>query len=135
MAVLIVAPEPPELPSLDCVDVRPGPVAAFDGDRVGLSLTVVAEGVHRKIRWSALAELDATVARALPSGPDAVIRFGDRAACRSVLGDARLATVERQLVAVARREGATLVTWTGAPPRDTDVQAYDTVIGPDARAD
>jgi hypothetical protein len=134
-AVLIRSPAPPELPAIECIDIRPGAAATFDGDRVQLSLSVRAEDHRRCIGWRDFAALETALTRVLPLESAAVVRFGDRSACRAALGPDRVAAVERQLVATVRREGAVLVTWTGAPPRDADYRVYDAVVGPAARAD
>lgn len=133
---LVHSSNPPGAPSDGWVDVRPGLVATFDGDRVRLPL-VVAAGRHRTaVGWTAGAELEATVATALRRTDTAAVRFGDRHACRTAVGAAGVAAIERRLAAVARREWASLITWTGASPREGDYRTYDTVVeGPVARFD
>lgn len=134
-AVLVRSRAPPELPALECVDVRPGPAAVFDGDRVRLSLSVAAGARRARVGWHDFAELEAALTRCLPPGASAAVRFGDRSACRAALGPARVAAVERRLVSTARRERVALVTWTGAPPHADDYRTYDAVVGPAARVD
>ena len=58
----------------------------------------------------------------------AVLRFGDRAACRRMLPDPSVDAIERRLVAAARRGAATLVTWTTGDARPEDGRTYDVVL-------
>lgn len=133
-AVLIRSPVPPALPAIDCVDVRPGATATFDGERIRLSISVRAGDRRHAVDWRDVGALESTVARFLP-GRTAVVRFGDRSACRAALGSGRVAAVERRLLSTVRDERAALVTWTGGAPRDADYRTYDAVVGPATRAD
>lgn len=58
----------------------------------------------------------------------AVLRFGDRAACRRMLPDPSVDAIERRLEAAARRGAATLVTWTTGDAQPEDARTYDVVL-------
>ena len=134
--VLVGARAPPEVPTERCVDVRPGPVATFDGDRLELSLTVVRGDERRRFTRHELPALERTVASLLVDAGRAaardrvpeVVRFGDRAACRNVLPSPAVTTIERRLGAVACQLSGTLLTWTSAGPGSADYRTYDVVI-------
>lgn len=123
-AVLVASVEAPAVPGHRCVDVRPGPVATFDGDRIVLPLTVRCGDVRRRFARHEIPALEEAVSSLLRRD-GAAVRFGDRAACRRVLPTA---AVERRLAAAARREGETLVTWTSEEPDATAPERYDVVL-------
>lgn len=125
-AVLVRSPAPPSMAVETAVDVRPGPAATFDGDRLRLPLQVTDGEVRRRFGRSELAAVEETVADLLRASGSVAVRFGDRAACRRVLPTASLGAIERRLLGATRREGATLVTWTSERPRDRS--RYDAVI-------
>lgn len=125
--VLVRSTRPPEVPDDRCVDVRPGGVATFDGDRVRLSLWVSDGDTRVPVAWTDLDGLEAAVTASLREGGGS-IRFGGRDACRSALGTAAVEAVECRLGDIARRRDATLVSWTVAAPRDGDYRTYDVVL-------
>lgn len=57
-----------------------------------------------------------------------VVRFGDRAACRRLLPDAAVDSIERRLGAAASRASAALLTWTSDEPRTVDHRSHDVVL-------
>ena len=61
------------------------------------------------------------------TGRSVDVRFGDRAACRRLLGGVTTAAIERRLAATASAAEATLVTWTHRPRRELDGRPYDVV--------
>ena len=134
--VLVRSPAPPEVPTDRCVDVRLGPVVTFDGDHLGMSLAVVRGSERRRVERRDLRALERAVASLLVDArltatdqrnPE-VVRFGDRAACRSLLPPPAATAVERQLFAVASRRSGTLLTWTSTAPRPADYRTYDVVL-------
>lgn len=139
--VLVGSRAPPEVPTERCVDVRPGPVATFDGDRLEMSLSVLCGDDRRRFGRRELAAVERAVASLLVDagraaagnpGPE-VVRFGDRAACQSLLPTPAATAIERRLFAVASRRSGTLLTWTSAAPRAGDYRTYDVVLdGPPA---
>lgn len=124
-AVLVTCPEAPTVAGRRSVDVVPGPVATFDGDRVALPLHVRCGDRRRRFARHELADVEALVTALLRRDGPAVVRFGDRAACRRVLPTAAL---ERRLGAAARRAGETLVTWTSEAPLARSPGLYDAVL-------
>lgn len=144
--VLVRSAGVPAVPTERCVDVRPGPFATFDGDRLRSPVSVSGEDGRRRFARDELPAMeDAVVAFLRDGGPTpgderdptdagghagAVVRFGDRAACRRSLPDAAVETLERRLGVAAGRGGAALLTWTTAPPRPVDYGTYDVVLDP-----
>jgi hypothetical protein len=126
--VLVCSAAAPPLGAEGCVDVRPGAVATFDGDRVRLPLAVSTPGHRVRVAWIDHRGLDDAVSRMLAADTAEVVRFGDRAACRGLLGRANTATVERRLAATARAAAATLVSWTDRPRSEVDSRPYDVVV-------
>lgn len=124
-------PLPP--PTDRCVDVRPGAVASFDGDRIRLALAVTHRESRATVDWADSPALEATLASALRGGTT-TLRFGDRRAVRTALGAARADALERRLGTTATDLGATLVVWTSAARREGDHHSYDLVVdGPGTR--
>lgn len=126
--VLVCSAAGPPVGAERCVDVRPGVVATFDGDRVRLPLVVSGPEHRVRVAWIDHQGLDDAVSSKLAADPAEVVRFGDRSACRRLLGRVNTASVERRLAATARRAGAALVTWTARPRSDVDCQPYDVVV-------
>ncbi|MFB6354744.1 MAG: hypothetical protein ABEJ92_11750 [Halobacteriales archaeon] len=126
--VLVQCTDPPSVFGYRCVDVRPGTLATFDGDRVSLPLTVRTESRRTRVSWRDVDGLERAVAGYLVGSEPTVLRFGDRAACRAALGPAGVGTIERRLAATARAGRAALLTWTTAEG-DREVRGYDAVIG------
>ena len=137
--VLVRSDAPPAVPTDRCVDVRPGPVATFDGDRLRLSLSVSRGDERRRFGRHELPAVERAVASFLAEdarggGPTAsdrspeLVRFGDRAACRNCLPAQAVAAIERRLGAVARRRSGALLTWTTGYPRRVDHDSYDVVV-------
>ena len=143
-AVLVRSAGPPRVPADRCVDVRPGPFATFDGERFRTSLTMSVGDRRRRFAMSALPAVEDAVVAALggegSSGagghePEtaggehrAVLRYGDRAACRRTLPDPAAEAIERRLAAAADRASSTLVTWTTGDPLPGDGRRYDVVL-------
>lgn len=125
---MLVCSAAPPLGAERCVDVRPGAVATFDGTRVRLPLTVSTPGRRVQVAWIDHHGLDDAVSSMLAAETAGVVRFGDRAACRRLLGRANTATVERRLAATARAAAATLVSWTDRPRSEVDGRSYDVVV-------
>ena len=139
--VLVRSRAPPEVPTDRCVDVRPGSFATFDGDRLEMSLSVVYGSERRRFGRGELPAVEHAVASLLVDAGRAgaddrdpeVVRFGDRAACRTLLPRPAAAAIERRLFAVASRRAGTLLTWTSRKPRAVDYRTYDVVLdGPPA---
>lgn len=126
--VLVCSAAAPPLGAERCVDVCPEAVATFDGDRVRLPLTVSTPGRRVQVAWIDHHGLDDAVSSMLATGTAGVVRFGDRAACRRLLGRANTATVERRLASTARAAAATLVSWTDRPRSEVDSGPYDVVV-------
>lgn len=133
--VLVRDDAPPTVFGYRCVDVRPGTLATFDGDRVSLPLTVRTGARETRVSWRDVDGLEHAVADYLGGPKPTILRFGDRAACRAALGSAGVGTIERRLAATARAGRAVLLTWTTADG-DRDVRGYDAVVGaPAVRSD
>ena len=143
--VLVGSDAPPAVPTDRFVNVRPGPVATFDGDRLRLSLSVRRGDDRRRFGRHELPAVERAVASLLAEsaadgrppandrGPE-VVRFGDRSAFRAVLSTPAAVMIERRLGAVARRRSGTLLTWTTDAPRAADYRTYDVVLdGPRSR--
>lgn len=110
------------------VDVRPGTVATFDGDRLRLPLTVAGADRRTRVAWIDRTGLDAAVSAMLEAESAGVVRFGDRSVCRRLLGPDTTAAVERRLAATARAAGARFITWTTRHRREVDSTSYDVVV-------
>ena len=144
--VLVRSDGPPAVPTNRCVDVRPGPFATFDGDRLRLSLSVRRGDELGRFGRHELPAVERAVASFLAGDPAGggslagepgpeVVRFGDRAACRNCLPAPAVAAIERRLGAVARRRAGALLTWTSEAPRRVDYRTYDVVVdGPPGRS-
>lgn len=133
--ILLHTSTPPEINVDQRVDVRPGAVATFDGDRVRLTLVVTAGDRRARIGWRDVGGLERAISARLDRAVPAVVRFGDRAACRTALGAAGVGALERRLAAAARAGGAALVTWTSETAHDRDGRTYDVVDNSAARVD
>lgn len=124
-AVLACATAPPAVPAEPVVDVRPGHVATFDGDRHRLPLRVGRGADARVVGATAPAALEVAVASRL--APGGVVRFGDRRTCRRLLPRLSADAVERRLARVAAEAEATLLTWTSGRPGPADRRRYANV--------
>lgn len=125
-AILVRSSTPPAVAVDAHVDVRPGPAATFDGDRVRLRFRVSDGEVRHRFGRDEPAAIEEAIEGLLREADSAAVRFGDRATCRRVLPRASLEAIERRLLAAARKGGGTLVAWTAERPRERS--RYDVVI-------
>lgn len=128
-AALVHADRPPDLPGERTVDVRPGAGASFDGTRVYAPIHVTCPGVPRKTYDNHDTAAIVSAAKThLRKCDAAFLRLGNRVWLRDIWSAGTVGTIERRLVATARREGVTLVTWTDAGRRSADDSVYDLVV-------
>lgn len=128
-AALVYAEWPPDLPNEQFVDVRPGGSAWFDGSRFHAPIHVTGPTDRRRTFDNNEIAAITSAAKAHLREPDgAFLRLGNRVRFRDIWSAETVAAIERRLVATARREGATLVTWTDGGHRSTDAVDYDVVV-------
>lgn len=128
-AVLVRAPTAPDVDGV-AVDVRPGPVTTFDGDRPRGVLVVAApaRGVRETHPRDGVPDVVAAARRLLLEHDGEVLRLGNRACLWEFRPESTVRAIERRLADVARSGGATLVTWTDREPRQDDAAVYDAVV-------
>ena len=127
-AVLVVASVRPEVVDGPCVDVAPGRLATFDGDRLSAPVHVACGDDRRTFERTDHAGVTAAVSESVRTKRARTVRFGNRAVFHRFGPTSSLRSLERRLAEVADREGATLLAWTDAGVPDAHGGVYDVVV-------